>query len=70
MNNLQFSGVLDRWNERVAMPRRGKRGKILQKQYEEIRKLKEVRDALVHGMCTGRPTILARSGRFESGSVR
>jgi hypothetical protein len=50
MNNLQFSGVLELWNERVAMPRHGKRGKILQKQYEEIRKLKEVRDALVHGM--------------------
>jgi hypothetical protein len=50
MNNLQFSGVLELWNERVAKPRRGKRGKVLQKQYEEIRKLKEVRDALVHGM--------------------
>ncbi len=50
MNNLQFSGVLELWNERVAKLRRGKRGKVLQQQYEEIKKLKEVRDALTHGM--------------------
>lgn len=50
MNNLQFSGVLELWNERVAVPRRGKRGKVLQQQFEEIRKLKDARDAIAHGM--------------------
>jgi hypothetical protein len=50
LNNLQFSGVLELWNERVAMPRRGKRGKVLQRQYLEIKRLKELRDALTHGM--------------------
>lgn len=50
MNNLQFSGVLDLWNERVARTRLGKRGKVLQQQCDEIKKLKEVRDALTHGM--------------------
>lgn len=32
MNNLQFSGVRELWNERVAKLRRGKRGKVLQQQ--------------------------------------
>ena len=50
MNNLQFSGVLDLWNERVAKTSSGRRGKVLQVQYGEILKLKEVRDALTHGM--------------------
>ncbi|OYZ03177.1 MAG: hypothetical protein B7Y42_01690 [Polaromonas sp. 28-63-22] len=50
MNNLQFSGVLELWNERVVKARRGKRGKVLQQQYEEVVKLKEVRDGLTHGM--------------------
>jgi len=50
MNNLQFSGVLELWNERVARTRRGKRGKVFLQQYDEIKKLKEVRDALTHGM--------------------
>jgi len=50
MNNLQFSRVLELWNERVAKPCRGRRGKVLQVQYDEIMKLKDVRDALTHGM--------------------
>ncbi|PZQ73529.1 MAG: hypothetical protein DI563_14610 [Variovorax paradoxus] len=50
MNNLQFSGVLELWHERVVKNRTGKRGKVLQAQYEEIKNLKEARDALAHGM--------------------
>lgn len=50
MNNLQFSGVLELWNKRVAMNCRGRRGKVLQRQYGEILKLKDARDALTHGM--------------------
>ena len=50
MNNLQFSGVLELWNERVAKTCRGQRGKVLQLQYDEIVKLKDARDALAHGM--------------------
>lgn len=50
MNNLQFSGVLELWNEKVAMTLKGKRGGVLQQQYTEIKKLKDVRDALTHGM--------------------
>lgn len=50
MNNLQFSGVLELWNERVAKTRRGRRGKVLRDQYGEVLALKEARDALTHGM--------------------
>lgn len=50
MNNLQFSGVLSLWSERVAKTCRGRRGKALQAVYSEIVTLKDVRDALTHGM--------------------
>lgn len=50
MNNLQFTGVLALWKERVAAKVRGRRGKVLLKQYDEVLHLKEYRDALVHGM--------------------
>ena len=50
MNNLQFSGELELWKKRVAKVWRGRRGKLLQQQYNEIQELKELRDALAHGM--------------------
>jgi hypothetical protein len=50
MNNLQFTGVLDLWKERVAGGARGRRSKVLLKQYQEVLRLKDFRDALVHGM--------------------
>ncbi len=50
MNNLQFTDVLSLWKERVADKTDGKRGEALQQQYERILKLKDYRDALVHGM--------------------
>lgn len=55
MNNLQFTGVLSLWKERVADKADEKRGEVLQKQYEKILKLKDYRDALAHGMweCSG-----------------
>lgn len=50
MNNLQFTDVLKLWKESVADKTVGKRGEVLQQQYEEILKLKDFRDALVHSM--------------------
>lgn len=50
MNNLQFTGVLDLWKERVADKTKGRRREALLKQYGEVLHLKEFRDALVHGM--------------------
>jgi hypothetical protein len=50
MNNIQFTGVLDLWNERVARKALGRRAQVLQRQYDQILRLKETRDALAHGM--------------------
>ena len=50
MNNIQFTGVLDLWKERVADKASSRRAKVLQRQYDEILKLKDIRDALTHGM--------------------
>ena len=50
MNNIQFTGVLDLWKERVAQNASKRRAKVLLRQYDEIVKLKELRDALAHGM--------------------
>lgn len=50
MNNLQFTGVLALWKERVAEKARGRRAKTLLNQHERITKLKPYRDALTHGM--------------------
>lgn len=50
MNNLQFTKVLDLWNERVAQKAEGIRRDVLTKQYDRVRHYKEYRDALVHGM--------------------
>lgn len=50
MNNLQFTGILDLWKERVIAKAEDGRRKVLEQQYEKILKLKDYRDALVHGM--------------------
>lgn len=50
MNNIQFTGVLNLWKERVADKASSRRAKVLQRQYDEILKLKDIRDALAHGM--------------------
>lgn len=50
MNNIQFTGVLDLWKERVADKAPARRTKVLQRQYDQILQLKETRDALAHGM--------------------
>lgn len=50
MNNIQFTGVLELWKERVAVKAKTRRHKVLLRQYEEIHRLKPYRDALVHGM--------------------
>jgi hypothetical protein len=50
MNNIQFTGVLDLWNERVAKNAVGRRAQVLQRQHGKILRLKDTRDALAHGM--------------------
>ena len=50
MNNIQFTGVLELWKERVADKASSRRAKFLRRQYDEILKLKNIRDALAHGM--------------------
>lgn len=50
MNNIQFTGVLELWKERVVGKARGKRKKTLLRQYERITHLKAYRDALAHGI--------------------
>lgn len=60
MNNIQFTGVLDLWKERVADKASMRRAKVLQRQYDEILQLKEARDALAHGMWYWSPEDLGR----------
>ena len=50
MNNLQFTGVLELWHERVVKRGSGRRKQVLQRQHDEILRLKDARDALAHGM--------------------
>jgi hypothetical protein len=50
MNNIQFTGVLELWKERVALLAKTRRQKVLLSQYDEIHRLKPYRDALIHGM--------------------
>jgi hypothetical protein len=50
MNNMQFSGVLEKWKERVVDLCNGEKKKNLEKQYDLIHHYKDYRDALVHGM--------------------
>ena len=60
MNNIQFTGVLDLWKERVAEKAKSKQRKILLQQYLEILELKNPRDALMHGMWHWSPENLGR----------
>lgn len=50
MNNLQVTELLALWKERVVDPSHPERAKVLQLQLDEILRLKEFRDAIVHGM--------------------
>ena len=50
MNNLQFTDVMNLWKERVIGVAVGERGKVLEQQFEKILKLKDYRNALIHGM--------------------
>lgn len=50
MNNLQFTEILELWKERVVAKAEVERGKVLAQQHEKILKLKDYRDAVVHGM--------------------
>jgi len=50
MNNLQFTQVLDLWNERVVGAATGDRQEVLAKLFIEITQLKSYRDSIVHGM--------------------
>lgn len=60
MNNLQFSEVLSLWKERVVDIAKKNHKKLLLIQYEKILKLKDYRDALVHGMWQWSPIELAK----------
>ncbi|MGN6660840.1 MAG: hypothetical protein ACTHKN_17795 [Achromobacter mucicolens] len=50
MNNIQFTGVLRLWKERVVDQAKSKRRKTLEGVYEGILKRVEYRKAIVHGM--------------------
>lgn len=50
MNNLQFTEILGLWKDRVVKKSKEDRRKVLEQQLEKILKLKNCRDALVHGM--------------------
>ncbi|HWU99075.1 MAG TPA: hypothetical protein VN114_11220 [Oxalicibacterium sp.] len=50
MNNLQFTEILELWKERVVAKAEQEQKNVLAQQYEKILKLKDYRDALVHGM--------------------
>jgi len=50
MDNMQFSGVLEKWKERVVNQCNGEKKKNLEKQYSLIRHYHDYRNALVHGM--------------------
>jgi hypothetical protein len=50
MNNLQLTKLLDLWKERVVDQAQKDRAEVLRFQLDEINRLKNFRDALVHGM--------------------
>lgn len=50
MNNLQVTELLALWKERVVDQAQGERLEVLQRQFDEILRLKPFRDAIVHGM--------------------
>lgn len=47
--NIQFTGVLALWKQRVVDKAKGRRAKTLLRQYERVTRLKTYRDALTHG---------------------
>jgi len=55
MNNAQFSGVLETWNERVAKIAKEPRRKILEQQYDAIKRLNHFRRAIVHSRWNWQP---------------
>jgi hypothetical protein len=50
LNNVQFTKMLRLWRERVVDRAQEERADILRLQFDEMARLKEFRDALVHGM--------------------
>ncbi|WP_432755273.1 hypothetical protein [Pseudomonas sp. WMBT8] len=52
MNNLNFLKVLELWKARVAEVEEGERAVLLEQQFENITRLHESRNALIHGMWT------------------
>jgi hypothetical protein len=50
MDNLQFSEVLDLWEERVVNKANGEVKAVMSKQLERIRHYHEFRNAIAHGM--------------------
>ncbi|WP_423200780.1 hypothetical protein [Cupriavidus sp. H19C3] len=50
VNNLQFSGMLRLWRERVAEKAGGERGAVLLRQADALVALQDYRNALIHGM--------------------
>lgn len=50
MNNLQVTGLVALWKERVVDRAQGERSAVLQRQLDEILRLKPFRDAIVHGI--------------------
>ena len=60
MNNLQFSGVLKLWKERVVDPASAKRIKALRDVHSGIAANQDARNALVHGMWGWEPSAPGR----------
>lgn len=58
MNNIQFTGVLELWKERVAKVADDEKAAIFLEQYNRIAELKPKRDALAHGMWSWSPEDL------------
>ena len=60
MGTLQLTTLLALWKERVIDHTTGERADILRLQFDEIGRLKNGRDALVHGMWRWSPGTLGR----------
>ena len=60
MKNLNFSAVLDLWEERVINNTSGERGEILRIQLQKIKEASEFRHTLVHSMLHYSQTDIGR----------
>ena len=60
MNNIQFSGVLELWKQRVIEPETNEHYQKLSEQFDEIVRLKPGRDALIHGMWRWNPDEISK----------